>query len=100
MDAHLQASIDQAGGIPDENGHYAEVIYAGCETRERANEIKQGLHRSKRYLNVSCSPKVEKSPDGTFLVRFRAYTKQAAKKYLLEKYGTDVNNWPYRPRGK
>jgi hypothetical protein len=100
LDAHLQASVDQAGGVADESGHYAPVIYAGCADRDRAKEIVQALHRSKRYVGVSMSANIVKAEDGTYQVHFKAHTKEAAKLYMLQKYGNDVSKWPYQPRAK
>jgi hypothetical protein len=98
LDAHIRASVDQVKGVHDELGHYGLLVYAGCETRERAKEIVQALHRSGRHLGFSVSAKVVKAEDGTHQVHFKAIDKTMAKKYMLEKYGTDVSRWPYNPR--
>jgi hypothetical protein len=96
----LRASIDQAGGVYDANGHYAELTYAGCPTRERAAEIKQALYRSGKYVKVSVATQIVKADDGTFSVVFKAIDKAVARKYVLEKYGTDRSQWPYDPRAR
>jgi hypothetical protein len=49
---------------------------------------------------VSVSTKTIKADDGTFQIHFKAIDKVFAKKYVLEKYGSDVNKWPYSPRRK
>lgn len=98
-DEHLQKSID--GKADDQDRviwHGMEILYAGCETRERANEIRQALFRSAYHLKVSVSAEVEKQPDGTYAVRFQAHSKAAAKKYMLERYGSK-ENFPYNPFG-
>lgn len=100
LDSHLQASVDQAGGTYDDQGHYALLVYAGCETRERAKEIVQALHRAGSHLKLSVSTKTVKAEDGTFQVHFKAIDKVFAKRYVLEKYGNDVSRWPYNPRQK
>lgn len=101
MDDYLRASVDRANGIPHpDTGHYAELIYAGIESRERATEIKKALYRSGRYVKVSVSATVHPADDGTYLVRFKAIDKAQAKRYILEKYGTDRSKWPYDPRRK
>jgi glutathionyl-hydroquinone reductase len=100
LDAHLQASLDQAHGTYDENGHYALLVYAGCPTRERAKEIVQALHRSANHLGVSVSTKTIKAEDGSFQIHFKAIDKIFAKRYVLQKYGNDVSKWPYNPRNK
>lgn len=99
LDEYLQASIDHAGGVfHPETGHYAELIYAGCPTRERANEIKQALYRSAYHMKVSLAATVTPAKDGTFSVTFKAIDKVHAKAYILAKHGTDRSKWPYDPR--
>lgn len=96
LDHLWHASIDNAGGTPDENGHYAELVYAGCDTKERAKEIKQALFRARKYLPFSGRAWIVKNGD-TFDVHFHAITEAAAKKYMLEHYGPDRTKWPYSP---
>lgn len=99
LDHYLKASIDQADGKHHpETGHYAELIYAGCDTRERAKEIRQALYRSGYHLKVSVMATVEPAKDGTFQVRFRAVNKDHARKFVLDHYGNDSGRWPYQPR--
>lgn len=99
MDDHLRASMARTNGIPDsETGHYGKLIYAGCESKERANEIKRALFRSGRYVGCSVSATVKPAGNGTFNVEFVAISKVHARKYILEKHGTDRSKWPYDPR--
>lgn len=103
LDDHLRASINQAGGLGKhhpETGHYAEVWYTGCATRERAKEIKQALFRSGRHVGVSVSADIVKAPDGTFTVKYKAIDKRLARQYVMQTYGTDKSLWPYNPREK
>lgn len=101
LDDHLRASIARANGIasPD-NGHYAKVVYAGCESKERAQEISKALYRAARYVGVSVKTEIVKAGDGTYQVHFYAIDKTHARKYMLERYGTDRTKWPYDPRRK
>jgi hypothetical protein len=99
LDSHLQASVTQANGVHDELGHYAELVYAGCATRDRAKEIQQALHRAGNHLGFSVSARIEKNGD-EWQVRYKAIDKAHAKKYILEKYGNDRSKWPYDPRRK
>jgi hypothetical protein len=93
--------MSKANGTPDpETGHYAKLVYAGCETKDRAVEIKRALFRSARYVGVSVSANIVKAPDGTFQVHFFAINKAHAKKYVLEKYGPDRSKWAYDPRAR
>lgn len=101
LDDHLRASIDAADGSYDpETGHYATLLYTGCATRERAKEIVRALYRSARHMKVSVSATVLPADDGSFTVQFVAIDKSFARKYVLEKYGTDRGAWPYNPRRK
>lgn len=98
LDSHLQASIDQAAGRHNEQGHYSTLVYTGCETRERAKDIVRALYRSARYLKCSVSAMVKPAGDGTFNVEYKAISKAHARAYILEKYGPDRSRWPYSPR--
>lgn len=101
LDDYLRASIDQANGQYDpETGHYATLHYVGCESRERAKEISQGLYRAARHVKCSVQATVLPADDGTYTVEFRAIDKSMARKYVLQKYGTNRANWPYDPRHK
>ena len=101
LDAHLSASVDQASGVHNENGHYATLVYTGCDTRERAKEIVRALHRSGQTLgSKSVSATVKPAVDGTFNVEYKAINKEHARAYVLEKYGTDRVKMAVRPRRK
>ena len=84
-------------GGRNEQGHYAELVYTGCETRERAEEIKRSLYRCAKHLGVSMHAEVEQTAGG-WQVRFKAIDKAAARAYILARYGTDRTRWPYNPR--
>jgi len=98
LDSHLQASVTQASGVYDSDGHYAVILYTGCATRERAKEIVQALHRSGRHLGLSVSAVPKPAPDGTFTVVYHAIDKAHARAHVLARYGTDRSKWPYDPR--
>lgn len=96
---HIMASV--AGGFADEErGFYRELLYTGCETQERAQEIKQSLFRCARRLGYSLTATIEAGPGGTFDVRFRAIDKAKARAYMVARYGPDRQNWPYNPRAR
>jgi hypothetical protein len=92
---HIQASMQ---GGRNEHGHYATLVYTGCETRERAEEIKRSLYRCGKQLGVSVHAEVEPAAAGGFQVRFKAIDKAAARAYVLQRYGNDRTRWPYNPR--
>lgn len=96
LDHLLIASVQQANGVHNEEGHYGELVYTGIETKIRANEIKRALFRAGKYTGHSVSAKVEKNGN-QWLVRFKAIDKTMAKKYMLTKYGEDRTKWPYSP---
>lgn len=92
--------MDSAGGKYNEQGHYATLHYTGCETRERAEEIKKALHRSaynmfrRNVMPVTVSSKIIK--DGrTWTVEFFAINKDHSYRYMLDHYGSDTSKWPY-----
>ena len=95
------ASINAAGGKFDEQtGHYARLRFTGCESRERANEVKQSLYRCAAYLKFSMSATVLPAEDGTYTVEYVVINKAHARAHVLAKYGTDRSKWPYDPRRK
>lgn len=105
VDAYVLASVDQAGGIGKHNaqGHYATLVIRDLATREEADEFKRALHRCAHYLarnghaDVSMSAAVKR--DGSkYLIEFKAIDKTIARKFVLERYGTDRSKWPYDPR--
>jgi hypothetical protein len=100
LDAHLQASVSQAGGVHDSGGHYATILYTGCDTRDRAKEIVRALHRSGYHLGLSVAAAVKPAVDGTFNVEYHAIDKAHARAYVLAKYGPDRSKWAYDPRAR
>lgn len=88
---HIQNSV--AMGRDEKTGQYGELVYSGCETEERALEIKRSLYRCAKHMGYSMVAEVEPTDDG-FAVRFRAIDKAAARAYVRKRYGTDM---PYNP---
>lgn len=104
LDHLVLESINQAGGTcHPETGHYAKLVYKGCETKERAEEIKRALFRSAVYMhkhghaNVSMSAKIVRRGN-EWDVEFLAINKEHAQAYVVRKYGEDRTKWPYSPR--
>lgn len=91
---HVQASV--ARGLNAETGHYGTLIYSGCETKERALEIKRSLYRCAKHLGYSMHAEIEPAGDG-YQVRFKAIDKAAARAYVRKKYG---DRMPYNPYTK
>jgi hypothetical protein len=98
--------VDEAGGKFDPaTGYYATLRYAGCETQERATEIKNALFRAGRGMGYSVDAKVHADDSaGNWYVEFSAVNKAHARAYVTSKYGKDPERWPYHPnraqRGK
>lgn len=92
---HVQASV--AGGLNADTGHYTTLIYQGCETKERALEIKRSLYRCAKHLGYSMHAQIEDAPGGGFQVRFKAIDKATARAYVRQKYG---DRMPYNPYTK
>jgi hypothetical protein len=93
-DEHIQASV--AGGMNTENGHYRELVYGGIEDPGRALEIKRSLFRCAKYLGYSMTAQVERNPNGTYQVRFKAIDKVIARKYIAKKF-PNGEGLPYNP---
>lgn len=96
LDDHVQHAMNQCSGSPDETtGLMGTLVYAGCEDRERAAEIKRMVHRSAQHFKVSAHCDIAKQDDGTYSVTFSIFHKSYARRYMLEHYGS-AENWPYR----
>jgi hypothetical protein len=96
-DDHIRASV--AGGM-DEKGHYQELIYGGIQTKERALEIKRSLYRCAKHLGYSVVANIERSPNGTYQVRYKAIDKATARRYIAAKYKGREHEMPYNPFAK
>lgn len=97
-DQYIIASVQ--GGRDNTTGHYRELLYTGIEDKERADEIRRSLFRCARYLGYSMKAEIEKAADGTFQIRFKAIDKDAARLWVIQRYGPDPASWPYDPRRK
>ena len=101
FDAHLKASMDQAGGKFDaETGEYATLRDTGHKTREAAVEVQRGIFNARRYVGVKAKVKIVAEADGSYSVEFAAVNPDHARAYMIAKYGTDRTKWPYDPRKK
>jgi hypothetical protein len=92
------ASVNR-GLMNEETGHYATLVYAGCDSAQRAKEITQALFRAAKRngYSVHCETKKRgKQHD----VHFTAINKEHARRYVVQKYGTDRSAWPYNPRAR
>lgn len=106
LDAHVLASVEQAGGLGKhhpETGHYATLWIRGLTSREEAQEWSRALYRSAHYLNrtgqapLSMSAKIHRNGE-SYSIEFRAVDKTMARAHVLARYGPDRSRWPYDPR--
>lgn len=97
LDAHLAASINNAGGKHNpETGWYATLHLTGMKNRDEAKEVVRALYRSARHLGVSLAQEIV--PDGNgYRVEFAAINKAHARAYVAKKYGTKP---PYNPHAR
>lgn len=82
-DEHIQASV--ARGLDPVTGHYAELVYGGIETQERALEIKRSLYRCAKFLGYSMKADIEQAGTG-YQVRFKAIDKAKARAHIAAEY--------------
>jgi hypothetical protein len=98
LDAELQAAIDHVGGQHDPaTGWYATLHYTGCESRDRAKEIKRALYRSAYHLKVSLTTRIFQAPDKTWTVEFTPINKQHGRDFIAKQSGGDPSKLAYNP---
>jgi hypothetical protein len=107
MDDYIWASINAANGVYDpDTGFYEWLVYSGCPTKERAQEIHDALRRCAYYMfshkqaDIGMHAVIEQAKDGTYNVGFCAVNKAHTYLYMIEKHGPDKSKWPYDPRKK
>jgi hypothetical protein len=107
VDDWIMAAVTQAGGLGQhhpETGHYQTLIIKGLDSREEADEWRKALFRCAHWMHrngvapLSVTIKIVPLKGGTYQIRFSVYDKTMARKYILEKHGTDRTKWPYDPR--
>ena len=97
---HLIMSSVQGGLADPQRGFYAERIYQGIETEERAIEVRRSLFRCAKKLGYSIRAEIERMPTSQFQIRFHAIDKRAARAWMVKTYGPDRSKWPYNPRAR
>jgi hypothetical protein len=104
MDDYIWASINATNGVHDpETGFYGTLVYAGCESRDRASQIEKALRRCAFYMfhhkqaDIGMHASIKNKHDGTYDVEFVAVKKAYTYKYLIDRYGSDKSRWPYDP---
>jgi hypothetical protein len=101
LDSHIAAAMAQCNGKPaPDTGLMGKLVYVGCDSRERAVEVKRMLYRSASHHKVSLATDIVPADDGTFQVHFSVFHKSYGRKYVLDKYGSDRSKFPYDPRAK
>ena len=95
---YIQHSLDQAGGVHNEMGHYATVRSTGHKTMDECREVKNGLHRSARKMGHSVFWKIKNAADGTYNVEFTVVDKAKAREFIAAKKNRG-ESLAYIPRG-
>lgn len=98
LDAEILASVERAE-MDTETGKYATLVYAGCESAERAKEIVRALHRAAKRQGFSVHAETKRS-GGKWHIHYTAISKEHARRYVVQTYGTDRSAWPYNPRAR
>lgn len=93
------------------NAGFGQVlVYRGVETIERAQDIRRGLYRCAQHRGISMEGGrvalasddeqmgIRRERDGTYTIKYRAWTKAQARKAHLTRYGGSRESWPYDPR--
>lgn len=103
-DAHVLASVQQAGGQFDpKTGFYGRIIMR-FGPGDDPKVWHQALRRSARYLHrngvadvgIHIEP-LKRDAKGPYLA-YVAVNKTHTYQYMLTKYGNDRSKWPYDPR--
>jgi len=98
LDHEIQAAIDHADGkFNPGTGWYATLDHTGCETFDRAREIKRALYRSARHLGVSLHTELIRAADNTWTVRFTPISKPHGQAYVARQSGGDPSRLAYNP---
>lgn len=91
-----------------QSGYGTEMVYKGIASWERADELRRGIYRCASHRGISAEagpsrltdpPAMGISKTGrTYTLRYRVWTKRAARRSHLDRYGADRTAWPYDPR--
>lgn len=107
MDDYIHASVNAVNGVFDpQTGFYAKLVYSGCATEQRAQEISSALYRCAGYINthkiapVAVKTWIKQADDGTYNVEYVVINKKYTYAYMVSHYGEDRSKWPYNPRKK
>lgn len=87
---------------PDAGGNYRSLTIPNIPTYEQAQHVIRRLHRPrkrKRFLKngkmqFGLKAEIIKTND-TYSVKYNATTREAALRYVMERYGDDPAKWAY-----
>lgn len=111
LDDQILAAVKSAGGLGhfDDKGLYTTFKLSGFETFEQAHEYQQSVYRCAKYMSeskraplpggwkLSVAVKKKLQPNGTYTLECSIYDKASAKQRMIDRYGPDIENWPYSP---
>lgn len=92
-----------------QQGYGRELVLAGLESFERADQVRKGIYRCARHRRISAEAgpaRVVDDPGAmgihkngrTYSLRFKVHRKRDGRRHLLEHHGPDRSRWPYDPR--
>jgi hypothetical protein len=113
-DNEILAVVKSAGGFGkhDSNGDYGSFKLHGFESYDAAHAHQKGVYRSALYMSgtkskpknilpggyrLSVQVKKVHNDDGTYSLNVQVTDKEHAIRKLTEKYGDDIEQWPYSP---
>jgi hypothetical protein len=113
-DNEILMVVKAAGGLGkhDADGEYGTFKLHGFNSREEADLHRRGLYASALWMSgkpskpknilpggyrLSVQVKVLAQDDGTFSLSCMVGDKEHAYRKLTEKYGPNVEDWPYSP---
>lgn len=69
-------------------------------TPDEMPNFRRGLFNAAGHLGVSLHCDIKKQSDGNFTLIYAVHKKNAGRKHVLTKHGTDRGAWPYNPRAR
>lgn len=92
-----------------QRGFGVVLEYRGIPSEERGHEIRRGIYRCARHLEVSADAGPSRLVDaddemglravgGEYTLRYRLWSKSSGRARVLQRHGNDRSAWPYDPR--
>ena len=78
-------------------GYDVELKITGVEDSEML-DLRRGLFNAAKLSGVSVHVDKARQGDGTWTLTYAVHDKNRARAHILQKHGTDRQQWPYNPR--